>query len=111
MSFEENFAKQLPIEHVEDEKVEKLEESEESDAELLIKLRKKQYEPGFVEYTDTERKLLVELQDKEEAAKNGLEPVSELERNRFLELLKQDKLNSSESEELAFLYDRIEGRK
>lgn len=105
MGFEGNLAKQLPVEHVEEEKVEK------NDAELLRELRMKQYKPGFVDYTDAERKLLVELQDKEEAAKKGLKPVSELERNRFMELSKKNELTSFEMEELAFLYDRTEGRK
>lgn len=106
MGFEGNLAKQLPVQPVEQEEIKK------SDAELLRELRMKQISE---EFTPEERETFLKLVEKETELKTGIRSISELERNRFQELSKkqagEEAMSPSEVEELAFLYDRIEGQK
>jgi len=106
MSFEGNLAENLPAHP------DRQEEDKKSDAELLRELRIKQMNG---EVTEKERLELLKLQEKEAENKTGIESVSEQERNRFRELsikqTNQEMMSDSDSEELAFLYDRMECQK
>lgn len=93
MSFEGNFG------------VPKQEGASNGNLEELATLRKKQLNG---DYTDTDRERLLELQNDQANERE----ISEGERSRFIELSKKQlssELNSSESDELAALYRKIEG--